>query len=64
MLRTRQILEARYQKSDLSKIVPEHKHLTKEEHGMLHNILNKYEFIFDRTLGTWETNPVDMELQL
>ena len=29
---------------------------------MIHNSLSKYEFIFDRTLGTWKTKPVDIEL--
>ena len=29
---------------------------------MLHAILTKYEFLFDGTLGTWKTKPVDIEL--
>ena len=31
---------------------------------MLREVLNKYEFLFNRTLGTWKTRPVDIELQL
>ena len=30
---------------------------------MLHNLLSKYEFLFDGKLGTWKTKPVDIELQ-
>ena len=30
---------------------------------MLHDILNKYEFLFDGTLGTWKTKPADVKLQ-
>ena len=29
---------------------------------MLHDVLTKYEFLFGRTLGTWKTKPVDIEL--
>ena len=30
---------------------------------MFREVLNKYELIFDITLGTWKTKPVDIELQ-
>ena len=29
---------------------------------MLYTVLSKCELIFDGTLGTWKTNPVDIEL--
>ena len=29
---------------------------------MLYDLLNKYEFLFDRTIGTWIKKPVDIEL--
>ena len=29
---------------------------------MLHDVLTKYEFLFDGNLGTWKTMPVDIEL--
>ena len=31
---------------------------------MLHNILSKYEFLFDGMSGAWKNKPVDIELQL
>ena len=30
---------------------------------MLLDVLNKYEFLFDGTLVTWKTKPVEIELQ-
>ena len=30
---------------------------------MLREVLNKYEFLFDGTLGTWKTRNVDIEIQ-
>ena len=29
---------------------------------MLRDVLNKYEFLFNRTLGAWNKKPVDIEL--
>ena len=60
--RTRRILDANYQGADLSKIVSNSKHLNDNEQSMLCDVLNKYEFLFDGTLGTWKTKPVDIEL--
>ena len=60
MRRTRRILDAKYQKSDLSKIVSDSKHLNDKEQSMLRDVLNKYEFLCNRTLGTWKTGPVDI----
>ena len=58
MRRTCRILDAQYQKSDLRKIMSNSKHLNNNEQGMLHDVLTKYEFLFDGTLGTWKTKPV------
>ena len=44
--RTRNILDAKYQKSDLSKIVSNSKHLKNNKQSMLHDVLTKYEFLF------------------
>ena len=30
---------------------------------MLHDVISKYEFLFDRTIVTWKPKPVDIELQ-
>ena len=63
MRRTRRILDYHYEKSDLSKVTSESKHLTEEERAALHTLLTKYELLFGGTLFTWEMKPVDIELQ-
>ena len=30
---------------------------------MLRDVLKIYEFLFEKTIGTWKTKPVDIELQ-
>ena len=52
------ILDYRYEESDLSKVESESKHISEEERAMFHNLLSKYEFIFNGTLGTCKTEPV------
>ena len=37
--------------------------LFNDKQSMLYDILTKYEFLFDRTQGTWKTKPVDIEPQ-
>ena len=56
------ILNTNDQKADLSKIVSNSKHLNDNKKSMLRDILSKYEFLFDGTLGTWKIKPVDIEL--
>ena len=58
------ILDAKYNYTDLNKIMAEKcQHLTATEIHRLQHILNKSEYMFDGTLGTWKTNPVDLELK-
>ena len=38
-------------------------HLTMTQRNELLKLLRKFEDIFDGTLGTWKTNPVDFELK-
>ena len=52
MRRRRRILDESYQRANLSKIVSKSKQLNNNEKSMLHEVLNKYELLFDRTLGT------------
>ena len=57
------ILDTKYEKSDINKVMKEQcQHLTTNESE---NILKrlKYEDLFDRTLGKWNTAPVDLELK-
>ena len=63
MQRTCKILDANYQKSDLSKVVSDSKHFSGNKQSMLRDVLNKYEFLFNGTLVNWKTRPVDVELQ-
>ena len=59
---TCRIYDTKYQKSDLRKIVLNSKNLSSDEQSMLNDILTKYEFLFDITLGIWKTKPVYIEL--
>jgi len=61
--RIQQIIDAKYTPADLDKIVEECTHLTKEEQNKLLQLLKKFENLFDGTLGTWNTTPVDLELK-
>ena len=56
MQHTRRILDEKYQKANLSKIVSNSKHLNNNKKSMLRDVLNKYELLFDGTLGTLKKN--------
>ena len=58
-----EIINATYTPADLDKIVAECTHLSKEEQSNLLRLLKKFENLFDGTLGTWDTTPVDIELK-
>ena len=60
--RTRRILDENCQRANLSKIVSNSKQLNYNKHSMLRDVLKKYEFLFNGTIGTWKTKPVDIEL--
>ena len=61
--RIQAILDAKYCKADLGQIVQECKQLSKEEQQQLLILLKKYEALFDGTVGTWKTDPVDIVLK-
>ena len=62
--RRNRILDAKYEKADLPKIVKEQSdHLDNSQQQSLLTLLRKYEFLFDGTLGTWNTKPVDLKIQ-
>jgi hypothetical protein len=57
-----QILDAKYQKTDLQSIVRDnYKHLSADQQKKLLQLLKKYESLFDRTLGDWKTKPVSFQ---
>ena len=60
----RRILDDKYEKADLNNVMTEQfQHLNTKERKRLLNLLRKYEELFDGTLGTWNTTPVDLELR-
>ena len=58
------ILDANYEKADLSKVVAENcQHLSEIEKEQLLQLLLRYEELFDGTLGDWKTEPVHFDLK-
>jgi hypothetical protein len=57
------IIESKYTPVDLSKIVEECTHLEKAERRQLLHLLQKYEDLFDGSLGTWKTDQNQLELK-
>ena len=55
--RIKELLNTKYCKVDLDKLSQKCEHLSKEE---LFILLIKHDQLFDGTLGTWNTNPVDL----
>ena len=51
---TYHVLDIHYWKYDLRNIKSESKHLSEEEHAMLHNILSKYAFLSEWILYNWK----------
>jgi len=61
--RIQRILDIKYAPADLNKIVQECTHLTDTEKSALGKLLAKYHDLFDSTLGTWQTEPIELELR-
>ena len=59
----KRIFDATYEKADLEKITSECQHLNVEERESLLTLLTKYESLFDGTLGFWNHEEYDIELQ-
>jgi len=60
--RASRIQAANYHKADLKQVCDNATHLSILERTRLHALLTKYEFLFDGTLGAWNTEPVNLEL--
>jgi hypothetical protein len=56
-------MDAKYAPVDLKAIAAKCKHLTTEEQKMLQPLLTAYKPLFDGTLGSWNTDPIDIELK-
>ena len=61
--RMKQILDATYEKVELHQIVSVCTHLSETEHRLLHNAVQEYETLFDGTLGFWNHEEYNIELQ-
>ena len=57
------ILDAKYQKANLEKIVEKADHLTKPERESLFKLLKKYEELFDGTLGHFTGKPYNIKMK-
>jgi len=57
------ILDSNYQAADLDEIVENANQLNSKEKALLLNLLKDFEDLFDGTLGHWNTEPVDIELE-
>ena len=56
------ILDAKYEKADISVVIKENcAHLTSAEQMQLLQLLQKFEQLFDGTLGDWKTSQVKLE---
>ena len=62
--RTVEILDAKYEKANLAEIVSEYcAHLSSQQRAKMLLLLNKYEELFDGTLGDFNTDPVRLNLK-
>lgn len=57
------ILDSEYDKANLDEIVSQADSLTKQEKQQLLKLLQKYEILFDGTLGKWGGEPVRIKLK-
>jgi hypothetical protein len=61
--RMKTILDAKYEKAYLEEVVAMCKHLSEHEQASLLELLNKYEDLFDGTLGHWVGEDYNIELK-
>ena len=55
--------EQKYSPANLQEEVSKCLNLTADEQHQLLQLLRKYASLFDRSLGTWKTSPVELELK-
>jgi hypothetical protein len=59
----KKISDAKYEPADLNKIAHNYNYLTDNEQMQLLSLQNKYQHLFDGSLGTWNGKPYDIELK-
>ena len=61
--RIQEIIDSKYSPQDLKAVVDTCEQLTTKQKEQLHVLLQKYKTLFDRSLGTWKTDPIELELK-
>ena len=61
--RIQSIMDLKHSKADLESTVQEIQHLDKPQQDKLLKVSQKFEPLFDGTLGSWKTSPVELELK-
>ena len=61
--RIQSIIDVKYAPQDIGKIVEACDELSEKEKDKLKKLLTKFESLFDGTLGTWKTEPIELELK-
>ena len=61
--RIKDILDAKYEAADLDQVCLTQDHLNETEQQKLLSLLNKYNDLFDGTLGKWRHDPIELELK-
>ena len=61
--RIKRILDAKYEKANLNKLVRDAIYLDSHEQDKLFKLLKKYESVFDGTLGKWIGRPYNVDLR-
>ena len=54
------IIDSTYAKAYLEQVADNTIQLNDEERAMLLSLLGDFEYLFDNTLGGWDTEPVDL----
>ena len=61
--RIQEIIDSKYSPQDLVAVVDTCTNLTSEQRKELLNLLEKYKSLFDGSLDTWQTEPIELELK-
>ena len=61
--RAERILDITSPAADFSAIVGKIQHLDQAQKGAIHSLLKEHEQLFDGNIGTWNTEPVDLEVK-
>jgi hypothetical protein len=55
------ILDSKYEKADLDQVAAGAEELDEHQQNKLLSLLKDFEYLFDGTLGKWNTDPIDIE---